>query len=241
MQKTALVTGAAKRIGRSIALHLASIGYDIAIHYNDSEKDAVTLKDEVENKGQKALLFKCDLLITDQVKLLIPNIVKKMNNLSLIINSASIFKPSSLDMNLSPENDYDWFDAHFKINLKAPLLLSCSFAKYVDNGLIINLTDAKVSDYETEFFDYLLSKKALHEATKMAAVKFAPKIRVNGIAPGWIKSPDYLKEDECALLKKIPLNQQGNEGYIIEALNYIIQNDYVTGDIMYVDGGLAIA
>ena len=241
MQKTALVTGAAKRIGRSIALHLASIGYDIAIHYNHSKKDALSLKQEVEDKGQKALLFKCDLSIIDQVKLLIPNILEEMNDLSLVINSASIFHPSSLEPDSNQENEYDWFDAHFKINLKAPLIISSTFAKYVNEGLIINLTDAKVSDYETEFFDYLLSKKALQEATKMAAVKFAPRIRVNGIAPGWIKSPEYLTEDEDALLKKIPLNQQGKEGYIIEALNYIIKNEYVTGDILYVDGGLAIA
>ena len=247
-KKIALVTGSAKRIGRSLSLYLAQNGYDIAIHYNHSEADALSLKNEIEALGKDAKLFQCDLTDENKVNKLIPSIVSEMGNLRVLVNSASIFKPSSLEGsepqinkdNIKHNNSMDCFDEHFKINLKAPLLLSRSFGTHIDTGLIVNITDAKVSNYQTEFFDYLLSKKALQEATKMAAVEFAPRIRVNGIAPGWIQSPEYLKEDETALLNKIPLNQQGSDKNILEALRYILQNEYVTGDIMYVDGGLSV-
>ena len=96
-KKCALITGGAKRIGRSISLFLASIGYDIAIHYNNSKQEADSLLDEIRTLNQDAFLFQCDLSIQSEVEKLIPNVAEKMKGLDLLVNSASIFKPSKLD------------------------------------------------------------------------------------------------------------------------------------------------
>ena len=236
IKKTAIITGASKRIGRSIALHLATKGFDIAIHYFQSSDAALNLKREIEDLGQDAKLFSADLACQNQCEELISTIANEMNDLKVLINSASIFYPSTL-----ANQCMDSFENHIAINLKAPLILSSQFNKFTNNGLIINFTDAKMKTNQTEFFDYMISKKALESASKMAAVEFAPNLRVNTIAPGWIISPEYLKEDEDELLGQILLNKQGNYKDIVNAVEYLIENSYITGQTMYVDGGLALA
>ncbi len=232
-QGTALVTGGAKRLGKAMALHLAAQGYNIALHYNDSKAEAIKTAHLISKKGVRCELFSCDLADTNGVQRLVAQVNKALSNFNLLINSASIFKPNTFGaINLS------LFESHWAINFKAPYILSCEFARLVKKGQIINLIDTNAVKYTSRYEDYLLTKKALGEFTKMAAVSWGPAIRVNGIAPGMILPPvNHQKDDRLARAQKIPLKRVGDPQYILQTLQFLIENTYLTGQIIAVDGG----
>src|SRR3989338_8191361 len=182
MRDAVLITGAAKRIGKSIALLLAVLGFDVAVYYNRSKKEALQTAGEIESYGVRCELFSCDLSSEKNVRPLVSAVLKKFPNLSLLINSASIFEKSSL-------TDSRAFDRHFRVNFKTPYILSSEFAKICKQGQIINILDTHITQNKSAFAAYLLSKKSLADFTKLAAVEFAPHIRVNAIAPGLILPP----------------------------------------------------
>ena len=231
--KAALITGGAKRIGKAIALHLAQNGYDIALHYNTSKKEANLVKNEINKLGRKCSLYKCNLLNTKELTSLIKEVKKSFPNLSLLINNASIFEEEKF-----LKTDLSFLDRHLNVNFKAPFFLSQSFAKYCKKGQIINLLDANVTRSKTKYFAYNLSKKMLFEFTKMSAVELAPQIRVNAIAPGPILSPPG--KDLNYLQKKgliVPLQKKGEVKNIIQCIRFLVENNYVTGQCIFVDGG----
>lgn len=241
---TALITGAAKRIGREMALYLAAQGYDIVISYNESAVDVKKTAAEIEKKfAVKCEVFKCDLTKQDQVKKLAEFVKKNSSNWNLLINNASIFNKSKF-LTAPDSESMDNFNVH----LVAPLILSKVFtqnviAKKIKNAQIINMIDKNIARFDTSYFYYLLSKKFLAEFTKMLAVEIAPEVRVNAIAPGFIlnsvneKNPSFETQN---LLKKIPLKTKGEVENILQTLAFLLQNKFVTGEIIFVDGGASL-
>lgn len=230
--KTAFITGGAKRLGHAVALHLAAQGYNIALHYNSSKPEAMKTAQAIYKKGRRCELFACDLGNERAVANLLPQVHKAFSGLNLLINSASIFIPNKFG-----DQDLKLFKAHWDINYKAPYILSCAFARLAKQGHIINFIDTNVVKYESRHADYLVTKKALGEFTKMAAVEWGPKIRVNGISPGMILPPVNRADDRKARAAKIPLQRVGDPRYIVQTLQFLLDNDYVTGQIIAVDGG----
>ncbi len=232
-KQTVLVTGAAKRLGQAIVLYLADKGFNIALHYNQSKAEALKTAKQIYDKGGRCELFSCDLADSRQTQGLITEVYKAFPSLNLLINSASLFMPNTfgaVDLNL--------FEAHWNVNFRAPYILSCEFARLVKKGQIINFIDTNVVKYNSRYADYLLTKKTLAEFTKMAAVSWGPKIRVNGIAPGMILPPVNAQKDDRKLrAKKIPLQRVGDSQSIINTLDFLLKNTYLTGQIIAVDGG----
>ncbi len=230
---TVLITGAAKRLGRAMALHLAKMGFSIALHFHSSRKEAIFLQKQIQENGGSCTLFFCDLENENAVEYLISKVSKKHPDLCVLVNNASIFEQAALKKTTSA-----FFDRHFKINFKAPYLLTRDFARFVKSGQVIQILDTKITKNLFAYSAYTLSKKALAEFTKMAALELAPQIRVNGIAPGLILLPKGKDENDLhALVEKIPLKKKGSEKVVMQALEFLIENEYITGQILFVDGG----
>lgn len=230
---TVLVTGAAKRLGRAIALHLADQGYGIALHYNASKKEAMQTASLIYSKNVPCELFCCDLGDPKAAAGLIAQVKASFKDFNLLVNSASIFIPNRFGA-----DDMRLFEAHWAINFKAPYILSCEFARLVKKGSIINLIDTNVVKDVSRYEDYLLTKKALADFTRMSAASWGPALRVNGISPGMILPPvNGQKDDRRERAGKIPLKQVGSPVFILDAVDFLLKNSYVTGQIIAVDGG----
>lgn len=235
MNKTVLITGSALRLGRAAAIHLADKGWNIALHYNRSAEAASLLKEEL-SKSHPHLnfeTFEADLMNTSATESLVQTVIAQMGPLHALINNASLFDPSYIRHTTS-----ELFDAQITVNLKAPLLLMRDFANQMQEGVIINFLDTRISNNRSNFAAYSLSKKALWDATKMAALELGPKFRVNAIAPGLTLAPagkgdDYLQQ----LSKKIAMQRPGGIAPILSAIDYIMENDYLTGQLLFCDGG----
>jgi NAD(P)-dependent dehydrogenase (short-subunit alcohol dehydrogenase family) len=233
MSKAALITGGGKRLGKAISLSLAERGYDIAIHYNHSDKEAQETADLILEKGRQCEIFQSNLSDISQVRSLIPTVFEVFPQCSILVNSASIFE--NIGFNDVTE---EIFERDFNTNFKAPFFLSQDFSKGNNAELIINMLDMRINKIETEHFTYNLTKKALRDFTLMAAKALGPKIRVNGICPGPILPPPdkdikYLEQ----IAKNTPLEKPGNPDYIITAVKYLLDNSFVTGQCLFVDGG----
>jgi len=235
MNKTALITGAAKRVGKAMALHLAGQGWNIAIHYNSSDVEARLLVDELISvyPNQRFELFKADLNVPEEVELLISQVVKKLSGLELLINNASVFERSRLG-----ETTTGFLDRQMNVNFKAPFILMRDFAQTLKSGVIVNFVDTRIVTNQSNFAAYSISKKALWETTKMAALEFGPEIRVNAIAPGLTLPPEEKSEEYLwKLSEKIAMKRPGGLDPILKSLDYILNNDYLTGQLLFCDGG----
>jgi pteridine reductase len=239
-QGTALVTGGAKRIGREIALELSKMGYDLVVHYNNSASDAQSLKNQIEDLGVSCSLIKADLLDKAQVEDLVSK-MRKIKNWNLLVNNASVFDQSNF-----LQSDADEMEKNFIIHLKIPAILSRTMAENCEdnslNGNIINIVDKNIVRFDTKYFDYILSKKSLAELTKMLAVQLAPKIRVNAIAPGFLDNVHGKdsEEETSKLSNKIPLQRTAKKSDVICGMKYLLNNDFVTGEILFIDGGASL-
>jgi len=230
---TALVTGAAKRIGREVALHLAKEGYQIALHYHSSKVEAMATAQLIYKMGVRCELFCCDLCNEFETLKLVSQVYKAFPNFNLLINSASVFIPNQFGA-----RDLSLFKMHWDINFKAPYILTAEFARFVKKGQVINFVDANVSKNKTGYADYLMTKKALLEFTKMAAVQWGPGIRVNGISPGMILAPvNNQPDDRAKRARQIPMQRTGSPKNILQSIEFLLENDYLTGQIIANDGG----
>ncbi|WP_303925253.1 SDR family NAD(P)-dependent oxidoreductase [Draconibacterium sediminis] len=235
MKRTALITGASKRIGRSLTEHLAEKGWNIVVHYNSSAKVANTLVEELEKKypDQEFRAVQANLAETDKVVALIPKLAARNLKVDLLVNNASVF-----DRGYLKGTSVELFDAQMDVNLKAPFFLIRDFANYFKSGNIINFVDTRITSNASNFAAYSISKKALWELTKMAALEFAPDIRINAIAPGVTLPPEDEDDDYLEKLAQgIPMKKPGGVKPILKSLDYILENDHLTGQLLFADGG----
>jgi len=235
MAKTALITGAAKRVGKAMAIHLASQGWNIAIHYNSSEDDAVLLQKQLANDhpNQQFALFKADLNQAEEVEQLLSKVIPVMGNPDLLINNASVFEPAWFGQTTT-----EFLDRQMNVNFRAPFILTRNFAQQIKQGVIINFVDTRIVNNRSNFAAYSLSKKALWKMTKMAALEFGPAIRINAIAPGLTLPPEEKGEDYLwKLAGNIAMKRPGGLDPILKSLDFILNNDYLTGQLLFCDGG----
>nr|WP_320119912.1 SDR family oxidoreductase [uncultured Marinifilum sp.] len=233
--KTALITGAAKRIGKHVANHLAAKGFNIAIHYNISKIPALTLQSELQEKypERKFKIFRCDLNDELQLENLMDKVMLHFDKIDVLVNNASVF-----DRGIIRETNIELYNKQLDINLKAPFVLSRDFVLNNNKGNIINFLDTRISGNGNSHAAYNLSKVALAHLTKMAAIEFGPDIRVNGIAPGATLSPEgkgneYLNK----IAQNTPMKVPGGIVPILQSVDYILNNKNLTGQILYCDGG----
>jgi NAD(P)-dependent dehydrogenase (short-subunit alcohol dehydrogenase family) len=231
--RTALVTGAGRRIGRAIALALAQAGVNVAVHYSSSGSEAGQFVEEVKRHGVQAWAVHADFNQSAETETLIARTLKETHSLDFLVNSAAIFLPGTLR-----DLDFAGLMEHMRVNAWTPLLLSRDFARLAGTGKIVNLLDARIAAGDSAHVGYLLSKQALAGLTRMMALEFAPRITVNGIAPGPILPPPgkgegYLRQ----VAETVPLQRHGEPADIAAAALYLLESDFVTGQILYVDGG----
>lgn len=234
-QKAALITGGATRLGRHFAEDLADAGYDIALHVNSSRQEAEEVAEVIRAKGRECEIFHCNFL-NDDLEALIQSVKLRFPGFNLLLNSASVYEPAPIGA-----TELELLETQFRVNLYTPLLLTRYFAHAVQEGQVINIIDNKIAYHQYPYAAYLLSKKSLAELTRMAALEFAPHLRVNGIAPGVVlpaaqRISDYIEWR----IEAIPVNHQGKPKHLVQALHYLLENTFVTGQILFVDGGESI-
>ena len=231
--KVALVTGAAKRIGREIALSLAAEGAGVVVHYRSSESEAHDLMREIEALGVSAWSVKADFEKPEEYESLISRVLDIAGRLDILVNNASSFPLSTLD-NL----DLATFTANMKVNAWAPFVLSRDFARLVGKGKIVNLLDSRIKGYDWKHVGYILAKHVLAVLTRMTALEYAPDITVNAVGPGLILPPPGKDESFIdAIVNTVPLKRHGNPQDIADAVVFLANTDFVTGQVIYVDGG----
>ncbi|MDC1475878.1 SDR family oxidoreductase [Pelagibacteraceae bacterium] len=235
-KKNLLITGGATRIGKEIAIHFSKKGWNIAIHYFQSQAEAEKLKKIIEENSVKVALIKADLKNIKQVEKIIPFVKRKLGTIDCLINNASLFERDDV-LSFTPKS---WND-HLNINLLAPAILTKFFAKQTSKEKIfniINIIDQRVFKLTPHFMSYTLSKSALYTFTKTMAMRLSPNIKVNGIAPGpTIKSKrqttkHFNKQAKSTLLQK----SVGLED-ICDTVEFLIKNKSITGEVIPVDSG----
>ena len=232
-RKNLLITGGAKRLGRGIALAGAALGYHVAIHYHTSESAAARLAEEIRGLGVFAAPFSGDLADPTTAKPLFGAVTEKIGPVSLLVNSASIFRPSRL-LDFSLEE----LDEEVRVNAFSPLLLCREMAAQAEPGAIVNILDSRMNSYDDTHVAYHLSKRMFYDMTRMLAIELAPRIRVNAVAPGLILPPngsdaDYLETHR----NENPLKRHGSVEEIADAVFFLAQSPFVTGQTIFVDGG----
>jgi NAD(P)-dependent dehydrogenase (short-subunit alcohol dehydrogenase family) len=235
--KVAVITGGAVRVGRAITLALAEAGCHIFIHYGSSEAMARQTQAEAAAFGVRAEIYQADFADPAAVQQVIQAAVQIFGRLDILINSAAIF----LDGGLA-ETTLAMWDWQFAINLRAPFLLSQAFAAQLPaggRGAIVNITDARVFRPAADHFAYRLTKAALVTMTETLAHDLAPRITVNAVALGAILAPPGQDESYLQELaqKRVPLQRPGNPQMVADNVLHLIQQDFVTGIVLRLDGG----
>jgi pteridine reductase len=232
-RRSAFITGGAKRIGRALVDHFAEEGYHIALHYNSSEESALAVQKKIQSMGLECSIYRCDLSDLPAVESMMEQVCGDFSTLDLVINNASVFEPS--DMRNTTNEFLQWTMA---INLHAPLVISREYANRIGRGHIVNFVDATIETNNYRYCAYYLSKKGLADMIMMNAKELGPDIRVNGIAPGIILPPPGKDNSHVEpLIETVPLKRQGSLQDIVNAVHFLEKNEYVTGQIVFVDGG----
>lgn len=231
--RVALVTGAAVRIGRATALALADAGMDVVVHYRHSAAPAIELCDELVRRGVRAWAIQADFADPDEGARVIDRALEAAGTLDVLVNNASSFPVDDL-AHLTFEGLLD----SLRVNAWAPFAASRAFAQRVGRGHIINLLDSRLDDADWTHVAYLLGKHVLAALTKLMALAYAPEISVNAVAPGLILPPPgaphaYIDQRT----QTVPLAQHGEPEQIARAVAYLATSAFVTGDVIYVDGG----
>ena len=231
--KVALVTGAAKRIGRSTALALARSGADVVVHYNTSAAEAEALLGSIRGLGRRAWAIQADLAQPDEAEGLVAMAVEQAGPVDILVNNAAIFAESRL-RDFRPEELLE----NVSINALAPLLAGRAFAAQGRGGAIVNLLDSRITDYDRTHAAYHLTKRMLLTLTRMMALEFAPAVRVNAVAPGAILPPPGREDDNMAAAAAGNLlGRCGTPEEVADAVLFLLTNEFVVGQVIYVDGG----
>jgi NAD(P)-dependent dehydrogenase (short-subunit alcohol dehydrogenase family) len=234
--KAALVTGAARRIGRAIALELANAGHPVALHCNRSRAEAEDLAATIRAKGGQAAVVVADLAVEREVAGLVSAAAAALGPLGVLVNNASVFER---DDALSATRA-SW-DLHMEVNLRAPFVLTQDFAAQVPEGMrgdVVNIIDQRVLNLTPHFISYSLSKAGLWTLTQTLALALAPRVRVNAIGPGPVlPSPRQTEEQFARQWKTLPLACPSSPEEIARALRFILDARSMTGQIITLDGG----
>ena len=241
MNKTILITGAAKRIGREMAKAFFDRGWDIVIHFNNSIEDAQSLADQMNaQRSNSALIIRANLDHSKDIEKLADLALSKNGRIDALINNASTFYPTPV----GTFSEANW-EALMGSNLKAPLFLIQAFCEELkkNNGFIINVTDINVDKALINHSIYLAAKSGLQTLTRALAKELAPDIRVNAIAPGAILEPpnvEWTSEQKNKIINSVPMARMGTEKDIVDAAIYLSEAEYVTGQILNIDGGKSL-
>jgi NAD(P)-dependent dehydrogenase (short-subunit alcohol dehydrogenase family) len=232
----AVVTGAARRIGREIALALATDGWDVAVHYATAHAEALGTVADIEQLGRRAVAVGCDLADATEARALIPQCAQKLGMVGCVVNNASVFEFDEVSA-FDPAR----LARHVAINTAAPVLLANALHAGLPagaRGVVVNLLDQKLWNPNPDFFSYTLSKSALKEATVLLAQALAPRVRVVGVAPG-ITLPSSLQDDAAFERTRAmaPLGQSSTAADVAAAVVYLVRAQAVTGTTLLVDGG----
>ncbi|MCA0044288.1 SDR family oxidoreductase [Celeribacter litoreus] len=248
--KKALVTGAARRLGRAMALSLGEAGYDVAVHCNGSVDEAEEVAERIRAMGNKAAVIQADLLNDAETESVVARASEALDGrLTLLVNNASIFEEDALG-SITGES----WHRHMQSNLHAPVLLTQAFAKQapaplsgpddrlVAQALVVNMIDQRVHKLTPQFMSYTLAKSALWTFTRTAAQSLAPAVRVNGIGPGPTLQGDRQSEEDFTAQQQATLLQRGADpADVCAALLYLASAPSVTGQMLCVDGGQHLA
>lgn len=232
--KTALITGGAKRIGREIALTLGRSGVNVVIHYRTSQTEAEEAARELRRLGVQSWTVQADFAVERDLDTLVDRTVEIAGQLNILINNASSFPEVTFDL-----VTLDDFLQSMRIDAWAPFALARRFAELPGAEHIINLLDTRISsNYDWAHFAYNAAKHTFGLLAQMMAIRFAPKLQVNSVAPGLIlppegKPPSYLEELKDAL----PMKRVGAPEFVAEAVEFLLRTEFTTGQMIYVDGG----
>ena len=232
----ALVTGAARRIGREIVLELARIGFDIALHFRDSKEEAQKAAAEVRGLGRDAVCFEADLADPDAAMAMVGATAARFGGLGVVVNNASVFERDGWDT-----TGRESWALHMAVNLEAPFRIAQAFAKALPadrHGVVVNIIDQRVFNLTPHFISYTLSKSGLWTLTRTLALALAPRIRVAAVGPGPTApsrrqdSADF--ERQCAI---VPLRRRTEPAAIARAVRFILESPAYTGQMIALDGG----
>ncbi len=242
MVSLALVTGSAHRLGKAFALSLARQGYALLLHYHSAETEAQQAAEEIRTLGLPVHLAQADLTQTDGIKSLCNAVDSLLANderlaFKVLVNSAAVMQRSDIEA-LSLD---DW-DSTFALNLRAPYALSKSLSKKMTRGgLIVNVTDVGAQKPWSGYPAYTASKAGLEVLTRLLARALAPNIRVNAIAPGLVLQSDVVSTGQWEkLVNRLPLKRAATLDEIASTLEFLLKNEYITGQTIVVDGGYSL-
>jgi len=232
--KVALITGSSKRIGRETAVELARRGASVAIHFRSDEAGAQETLRLVKEAGSTGELFHAELTDTRQLDSMFSDLERKLRRLDILVNNASVFEASTFD-----ESTPELWNAQMDSNAKAPFLIAQRAARLMrEHGKIVNLVDVAGETIWPGYFAYSVSKAALIAVNRGLAKALAPKIQVNGVAPGPVLFPEYYTQDQKHFaIERTLLKRAGSARDIVSAVVFLIENDYITGEVLHVDGG----
>jgi NAD(P)-dependent dehydrogenase (short-subunit alcohol dehydrogenase family) len=233
---SALVTGAARRIGRALALDLAAHGWDVAVHYGRSERDALEVVAAIQRHGRRAVALRADLGDQEQVAGLIARASEGLGALGLLVNNAAVFgydRPGTVSRR-------SW-DRHIEINLWAPMALTQGLLKQLPDGAeanVVNLIDQRVWNLTPNYTSYSISKAGLWALTQHLAVALAPRVRVNAVGPGPTLRHESMSEERFdELCRALPLGRGTSPEEICAAVRFLVDTPAVTGQMIALDGG----
>ncbi len=234
--KVAVVTGAGKRVGRAIALALAERGAELVVHYHQSEHEAHEVLAHAKRLGGKPIAVQADLAEPADIARLVDTATRAFSRIEILVNSAAVFfRVPFLSLT---ESDWDHVMA---VNLKAPFLLCRSIGEVMlrqGMGKIVNIADIAASQVWVDYLPYSISKAGLVALTKGAAKALAPAVQVNAVCPGTVLLPeDFPAEEREPSVRRVPLKRLGTPEDVVRAVLYLIDSDFVTGDVLTVDGG----
>lgn len=236
-QKVALVTGAGHRVGRAFAVALGQRGYEVAVHFHAASGPADETVNVIEQAGGKARKFSGDLMSSGGPVSLVESVFDQMKRLDVVINSAAVMLRTPVD-----EITVEEWDRIFALNLRAPFFVAQAAAKVMtEGGVIINIADLAAFETWPAYVPHAISKAGVVKMTESLARVFAPKVRVNAIAPGAILLPDDWDEDAARkFASTTPLKRLGSPDDAVGAMLYLLDASYVTGETIVVDGGRRI-